>query len=508
MTVSDQELVAQAGLCRLAPEAVRPRATLARMLLEAGRSAEALQAAEMALALDPQDAEARAVQAEATSILQAMDPALAVLELALVLRPNDPAPALELGHSYAELGRPQGAERAFKQALAAQPGNAQAHAGLGALYLSVDMEDAAEHHSRAALTAHPGHAVASQTLATILEGRGDHAEAEALLDRAYDRQSLFLEPAQGARMTVLVLATRSSGNIPYRFLMPPRQYSRLVWYMEHARTDQQDALPSHDVVLNAIGDADLAEPSAQAVDRFLAVTNRRVLNAPDRVALTRRDRLPQRLEGLDGVVAPRAVRVAKVSGEALVRAALAAGITPPLLARPAGSHGGVGLVRVDGLDALRSLGDAFAGQDVYLTQFHAYQSDDGRYRKGRVIFVDRRPFPYHWAVAESWLVHYETAGMEGADERQLEERLFLSDPAAVIGEAAWRAVAAIGERLDLDYAGLDFSVLPDGRLLVFEANATMLAHPEPDDGELAYKNAAVARIVEAFQALLAKAADA
>jgi glutathione synthase/RimK-type ligase-like ATP-grasp enzyme len=69
-------------------------------------------------------------------------------------------------------------------------------------------------------------------------------------------------------------------------------------------------------------------------------------------------------------------------------------------------------------------------------------------------------------------------------------------------------VAAIGERLDLDYAGLDFSVLPDGRLLVFEANATMLAHPEPDDGELAYKNAAVARIVEAFQALLAKAADA
>jgi hypothetical protein len=44
-------------------------------------------------------------------------------------------------------------------------------------------------------------------------------------------------------------------------------------------------------------------------------------------------------------------------------------------------------------------------------------------------------------------------------------------------------------------------VLPDGRLLVFEANATMLVHPE-QEGCFAYRNPAVADIQAAFEDLL------
>jgi glutathione synthase/RimK-type ligase-like ATP-grasp enzyme len=68
------------------------------------------------------------------------------------------------------------------------------------------------------------------------------------------------------------------------------------------------------------------------------------------------------------------------------------------------------------------------------------------------------------------------------------------------------AVGEIGRRLDLDYAGVDFSVLTDGRVLVFEANATMLVHPEAHDGVFAYKSRAVAAIAEAFEAMLMAAA--
>jgi hypothetical protein len=57
--------------------------------------------------------------------------------------------------------------------------------------------------------------------------------------------------------------------------------------------------------------------------------------------------------------------------------------------------------------------------------------------------------------------------------------------------------------MELDYAGVDFSLLPDGRVLLFEANATMLVHPEAKDGPLAHKNPAIERILAAFQALLA-----
>jgi len=476
------------------------------MLLDADRAAEAMSAAETALALQPGEPVAQAARAGALEALQAMDPAVAALEISAVLRPNDPAVPLELGHSYAELGLIQAAERAFKKVLTLDPASAAAHAGLGALYLSVGMDDGAEHHSLAALERQPGHAVASQTLAALLEARGAYVAAQARLDEAYARQSLFFEPAAAGRMTVLVLATQSSGNVPYRHLMPPRLYSRLVWYMEHARPEQIAQLPPYDVVFNAIGDADLAGPSAQAVDLFLDRCPRRALNRPDRVARTRRDRLPALLGDLDGVVAPKAVRVPSASGAGLAAAAM--GLSEPVLARPAGSHGGKGLIRVDRPDDLTAAGEALAGQDAYLTEFCDYRAADGRYRKGRVVFVDRRPFPYHWAVADHWMAHYETAGMSGAADRQAEERRFLEEPRRVLGEDAWRAIGRIGERLDLDYAGLDFSILPDGQVLVFEANATMLVHPEAEDGEFAYKNPATGRIVDAFQAMLAEAAEA
>jgi tetratricopeptide (TPR) repeat protein len=508
MTSSDDAIAAQTALCRLTPKVSEPWARLARLLLDAGRPAEAIGAAETALALSPGNSALQALQAAALAQIQAMDPALAALELSAVLRPNDPAIPLELGHSYAELGQAQAAERAFKRVLALDAASAPAHAGLGALYLSVGIDDGAEHHSLVALQHQPGHAVASQTLAALLEARGDYAAAQARLDAAYARQSLFSEPAAAGRMTVLVLATQSSGNVPYRYVMPPRHYSRLVWYMEHARADQMATLPPYDVVFNAIGDPDLAGPSAQAVERFIAQCPRPLLNAPGRVACTRRDRLPDLLGDLDGVVAPRAIRVSSVASSSLAEAISATGLALPILARPTGSHGGKGLVRVDTADDLAAAGQTLEGDDAYLTEFHDYRSDDGRYRKGRVVFVDRRPYPYHWAVADHWLAHYETAGMGGAAERQAEELRFLQAPEDALGERAWRAIAQIGARLDLDYAGLDFSVLSDGRVLVFEANATMLVHPEAEDGEFAYKNPAVRRIVQAFQAKLAEAAEA
>jgi hypothetical protein len=56
--------------------------------------------------------------------------------------------------------------------------------------------------------------------------------------------------------------------------------------------------------------------------------------------------------------------------------------------------------------------------------------------------------------------------------------------------------------MDLDYAGIDFSIMPDGRILIFEANPTMLVHPEKSNGVLAHKNFYVRKILDAFEDLL------
>ena len=70
----------------------------------------------------------------------------------------------------------------------------------------------------------------------------------------------------------------------------------------------------------------------------------------------------------------------------------------------------------------------------------------------------------------------------------------------------WATLEAIGATLDLDFAGIDFSVLQDGRLLMFEANPTMLVHPE-DDPLFTYKNAAVQNILDAFDRMMARNID-
>ncbi len=499
--------------CDAAPGAAAPRIALAAALLTARRAAEALFPAEQAVALSPGLRAAIDVRDAALAALQAGDPDLVKLELTCALDPSNGDAHLTLGESYAAAERPIDAERHLKLALALGRAG-EAHADLAALYLSVGMDDAAEHHADAALRVgdpadrdQTAAAMAHQTLAAICAQRGDTAGAARQLDLAYARQSLFRQPVAGGAFTILVLVTRGTGNLPYKTLLPPHRFGYAVWYMEHARAEQIADLPPYAVVLNAIGDPDAATGSAAAVDAILDGLHRPVINAPERVRLTARDRLGETLAGLADVVVPMTLRVsaADLGAGRSPRNLAERGLSPPLLLRPVGSHGGEGLVRVDDAASLPR-GAPADGADHYVTAYHDYRSADGFFRKYRMIFVDRRPWPYHLAISRQWMVHHQTAEMAADSLRVDEEMRFLSDPGAVIGARAMAAVAAIGERLDLDYGGVDFALTADGAVLVFEANATMLTHLEAEDGPFAAKNLYVQPIIDAFQAHVARLA--
>jgi len=92
--------------------------------------------------------------------------------------------------------------------------------------------------------------------------------------------------------------------------------------------------------------------------------------------------------------------------------------------------------------------------------------------------------------------------MEQDAGRRNEELRFLENPQQALGDKVWVTLEDIGARLDLDFVGIDFSVLQDGRLLLFEANPTMLVHPE-DDPLFAHKNFAVQNILDAFERMIA-----
>jgi glutathione synthase/RimK-type ligase-like ATP-grasp enzyme len=82
----------------------------------------------------------------------------------------------------------------------------------------------------------------------------------------------------------------------------------------------------------------------------------------------------------------------------------------------------------------------------------------------------------------------------------------LADLPAVLGPRAIAALSAIAAELDLDYAGVDFAVAPDGRLLLFEANPGMVIAPPGPEAIWDYRRAATQRTLEAVKALLLRKA--
>jgi tetratricopeptide (TPR) repeat protein len=351
----------------------------------------------------------------------------------------------------------------------------------------------------------PGLAIAHQNLAAVLDLLGRAADAEKHRRRAYELQRIYVEPAKGAPRRVLILCSgRPSGNVPFDTLLPPQTSYRIKYAIDCADEAEDASLPPFDLVFNAIGEPDIAAPLTPRLEAFERSCGSVMLNRPSAVAATQRHGLPALLAGLDDALTAPCIRLDDVpaSGKALASQLVEGGISFPLLMRPLSTHGGSGVVRHASVDTLWPALEAHRAP-CYLTTFRDYRSTDGQYRKYRVVFVDGQAFPYHLAISSHWMVHYFSAEMTSAPWKLEEERRFLEDVGATLGERGLRAVEAIGRRLALDYGGIDFTLLPDGRVLVFEANATMLVHREKADGALAHKNAFVQRIFDAFEQLQA-----
>ncbi|HEV7833493.1 MAG TPA: hypothetical protein VGP09_08960 [Caballeronia sp.] len=353
----------------------------------------------------------------------------------------------------------------------------------------------------------PNVAVACHNLAAICAGEGNTALAEVYRERAYGIQRVFVEETAGWTRSVLILcAGKSTGNVPFEALFPGARNRRIKYAIDYAADDEDARLPAFDLVFNAIGDPDIAAPLNGRLARFEAQCSRPLLNPNAAIARTSRHRLPALLDGLDDVQTAPCVRYEAESKAEHVKALASLladhAVTFPLLARPVAAHGGDGLILCDTIETLETRLSTQEGAQ-YLTAFRDCQSADGFYRKYRVIYVDRRPLPYHLVISPHWIAHYFSADMESHAWKLDEERRFLQDPRAALGERAMNAIEAIGRWLDLDYGGIDFTLLPDGQVFVFEANATMLAHYERDSGVLAHKNQHVQHIVDTFERMLA-----
>ena len=429
-----------------------------------------------------------------------IDEAALSYEDAIAAAPDMAQAYFHLGVARSRQNRLQTAAACFEQALAHRPEYAEALYNLGLVNARRGQAAEAECAYRLALDFAPDYIDAHINLSAILLQDGRTAEAKRHMDRAYSRKNLFEKHAPGADKTVLILFDAGQGNLNLTHLFDEHANNVIDWMIEYAPDDQAARLPHYDLVFNAMGDSDLTGDIAGPVAKFLQVCRKPFLNHPDKVARTARNKLPGLLAGIDHLLLPQVWRFADADAwlpEMEQRL--------PLITRPVHTQGGIGLELSTDAGQLARCRQT-QSTPLYVACYVDYRSADSYFRKYRVIFIDREPYPYHLAISPHWIVHYDTSEMEEFPWKLAEERRFLENPEAVLGAPGMQALRAIGQRMDLDYAGIDFSLMPDGRLLVFEANPTMLVHPEIIDGPLAHKNAYVRSIYDAFEGLLGRAA--
>jgi len=395
------------------------------------------------------------------------------------------------------------ARTAYAEAVARHPDDPMSRVNLGNVLYEAGEFEAAREQYEAALRFDPSHAEAHQGLAYVLAELGDEEGAQWHQRKGFEDRPIMMLPyrGDGPPVRLLLLVSSVGGNIPTRHLLDDRVFQTFVVVPEFY--DAKVPLPAHQVVFNAIGDADLAAPALAAAQSLVAGTAAPVINSPAAVLATgRADHA--RLSRLPGVVTPATVTLPRELLSSPEAAATVArhGFRFPLLLRTPGYHTGRHFLRVETPEALAAAVAQLPGRELTVIEFLNARGADGKVRKYRVMLIDGELYPLHVAISSHWKVHYFTADMAEQPDHRAEDAEFLENMPGVLGPRAMEALAHIQATLGLDYAGIDFGLSGTGDVLVFEANATMVVNPPEPDERWAYRRPAVERIFAAVRRML------
>jgi hypothetical protein len=423
---------------------------------------------------------------------------------ALTDAPDDTAILNGLGALLYRTGYHSAARTTYARAVSCNPADPVGHVNLGNLLSESGNLAAARQHYEAALDVAPGFPEAHQGLGNILAASGDAPGAEHHWRLGYRDRVLNAWPyrGHGRPIRLLMLISVANGNLPARVFLDDRLFAVTTVAMEFYTPDL--ALPPHDLVLNAISDADLCDTALRAAVCLLHTTPAPVINHPATVLNTGRVQNARRFTDIPGVATPRCTLVPR---EQLARPNAphlleGHGFTWPLLLRAPGFHTGQHFVRVDTPERLPAALAALPGEALLAIEYVDATGTDGKSRKGRVLVIDRRLYPLHWAISSNWKVHYFTAEMASCKGHRAEEARFLTDMPAFLGQRAVAALTQIALNLGLDYGGIDFGLQADGRIVLFEANASMAIVPPPEEAHWIYRRAAIDRPLLAATGLL------
>ncbi len=353
-------------------------------------------------------------------------------------------------------------------------------------------------------------------LSILRRSLGDVENAEIFQNEALNASRIFRQLSTGEK-PLRLLAFKTAGNFmvntPVEFMLEGSNVELVSVYLSEDTKDI-GSVPEHDVALLAIGESPESREILNKCKILLHNWPRRILNFNVETILSfDRSLLWRALADVDGLSCPWTSEFARDTllhdpREALSARLNGADLTFPLIVRPEGAHAGINTSKVESLDELSAVLNNLPAENVHVSRFIDYSSDDGQFRKYRIALIDGVAYPAHMAISSKWMVHYLNAGMtESAAKRDEEAKWFNSfhHNFAMKHEVGFQSLC---DTLNLDYFAIDCAEAKDGTLLIFEIDTAMIVHCMDVEPEFSYKKAPMQKLFAAFQAMLTKKQEA
>jgi glutathione synthase/RimK-type ligase-like ATP-grasp enzyme len=331
----------------------------------------------------------------------------------------------------------------------------------------------------------------------------------ALQAQALDLQRVYHLPAaqQPAKLRLLMLVTPGdlAANTPLECLLENSDIDLDLCFIREGDPWTR-SVPEHDVLIVAVGEADEHHALLKSLEPTLASWHKPVVNAPAHILSVGRARASALLQDAPGLFIPPTEAVSRQLLQAVANGSQRLGTLFhdcdfPVIVRPAGSHGGHDLDKIDSPEHLGRYLERVDAPTFYLSRFIDYRDPDGLFRKYRIALIDGAAFACHMAVSSQWMVHYVNAGMYEDASKRAEEAHFMAHFADFLRRHE-QALAGIAQRIPLDYLCIDCAQTAAGELLVFEVDHAMVVHAMDSEALFPFKQTHMHKVKSALREYL------
>ncbi len=314
----------------------------------------------------------------------------------------------------------------------------------------------------------------------IVPAQNNEALANILITYGYENTRYVIRK----RNTGIYKRVRRGGHFMLENLLDEQPYHVNHYTIIDDNILKNNTAPAenYSLILNTIADPDVELKSLKTLEKHIRNhPDIPVINRPEMVAKTSRDNNYRRLNEIDGIRFARTERIdidlksIPENAAAIANEITNMGFEFPFIIRQTGTHTAVSTKLVQNTEELINYISDLEHPTVYAIEFFENSSEEGHYSKIRFFSIHGALYPVVYHTDQVWNVHGSNRKtfMKSYDWMIDREKKFLNDPQSVIGEDIYNRILALNNTIQLDFWGLDFTLLPNGDILIFELNPAM-----------------------------------